>query len=307
MPCESRARIAFTLIELLVVVAIIAMLTSILLPTLGHARQHARSVKCLGQCRELAHGMTFYHVENGNYPVHQWRLATGDRLRWFNVMAMYVGGAPNVNSEGDGGFKRATVQRCPSTPEWNVSRNNSYGYNYKYLGSARENLSAENPRRPFERFPVTELRNPGMTIAFADCDGTGWTLPWGPERGPDYPDADQNPDRIGNHGYTLDPTYIPIWSEETTSGGASEPYAWHDYRSYMSDRHMGKAATIFADGHGDMVDPHVAYRDNALWNGIGFDPGSDPSEPNYDLDPHVDYKYASGSGQGWRYPTADDE
>lgn len=276
-------RPGFTLIELLVVVAIIAVLMSVLMPALGQARQHARAVQCLGQCRELGHGMTLYHNENGNYPAHQWRLPHDVRLRWFSAMADMLAGY--------------RVQGCPSTPDWVVGRNNSYGYNYKYLGSARDNLSDQNRYRPYEAFPICEVRNPTRTIAFADCDGTGWTLPWLPEK----PLGDNHPDRLGNHGYLLDPTYIPLYTLESYSGGDLEPYAWRFHRTFLSERHLGRSMAIFTDGHGERLDPRVAYEDNALWNGLGFDPGGDPHNPFYEWDRHVDYKIHPAGGQVWRY------
>lgn len=281
---------AFTLIELLVVVAIIATLISMLLPALSRARQQARAVQCMAHCRELGRGMLLYHGENGNFPAHQWRLPDDVRLRWFQAMADTLGGF--------------AVQQCPAVPEWDVGRNNSYGYNYKYLGSARDNAHPDNPYRPYERFPVREVRNPARTIAFADCDGTGWTMPWGPERDPNHPDADQHPDRLGNHGYTLDPTFIPVISEVTYSGGALEPYAWHLHRTFLADRHLGKSSIIFTDGHGEPMDPRVAYRDNGLWNGLGFDPADDPDSPYYTHDLHVTYRVHPSSGQTWRYGEA---
>ena len=283
VPNCPPTRAAFTLIELLVVVAIIATLFSVLLPSLSLARQQARAAQCLAYCRELGRGMTLYHNEWGNYPAHQWRFADDSRLRWFQVLADMLAG-----------FK---VQQCPAVPSWEVGRNNSYGYNYKYLGSARDNEDPDNPFRPYERFPVREVRDPSQTVAFADSDSTGWKLPWAPEK----PRGDQHPDRLGNHGYTLDPTFIPRYSLQTRSGGELEPYAWRFHRTYLSDRHVGKSSVVFADGHGEFVAPRVAYRHNGLWNGLGFDPADDPNSPYYGDDLHVTYRVHPDSGQEWRY------
>lgn len=282
----SRRPRTFTLIETLVVVSVIALLISILLPSLSKARQQARTTVCLSRCRQLGIGMTIYWGQFGYFPAHQWRIGdpADTRVRWFNSMARLLDGYE--------------VQSCPSTPDWEVGRNNSYGYNYKYLGSVRECRSKLNPSPPYERFRVTTLRAPGSTIAFADSDGTGWMLDWAPEK----PRGDHNPHRLGNHGYLLDPTYIPIWSEEAYSGRDLEPYAFRNWRSYLSDRHLGRSAAIFTDGHGACVDPRDAYKDNRMWNGLGVDAGFNESHPLFALDLHVDYKWDPSSGQKWRYP-----
>ncbi|MFQ5806950.1 MAG: type II secretion system protein [Phycisphaerae bacterium] len=57
---SRRSRGAFTLIELLVVVAIIALLISILLPTLQRAREEARRLKCAVNIRGIGQASSMY-------------------------------------------------------------------------------------------------------------------------------------------------------------------------------------------------------------------------------------------------------
>ncbi|HVX86629.1 MAG TPA: prepilin-type N-terminal cleavage/methylation domain-containing protein [Phycisphaerae bacterium] len=65
----KRRRSGFTLIELLVVVAIIALLISILLPSLARARDQAKKTACASNLHQLGIALTTYTAEfDGNLP-----------------------------------------------------------------------------------------------------------------------------------------------------------------------------------------------------------------------------------------------
>ncbi|GJM24626.1 MAG: hypothetical protein DHS20C16_10410 [Phycisphaerae bacterium] len=64
-----RAKHGFTLVELLVVVSIIALLISILLPSLKKAREQAKATVCLSNLRALGQGIMLYATEyDGRLP-----------------------------------------------------------------------------------------------------------------------------------------------------------------------------------------------------------------------------------------------
>jgi len=65
----KRSSKGFTLVELLVVIGIIALLISILLPSLNRARETANRVKCASNLRQVGQGLLLYANDNkGAYP-----------------------------------------------------------------------------------------------------------------------------------------------------------------------------------------------------------------------------------------------
>ena len=88
----------FTLIELLVVVAIIALLVSILLPSLERAHAQAKVAPCAANLHQLGMGLTMYTQDHRERLPHIYAPAgqapffggdSGDR--WFNLVSPYMG------------------------------------------------------------------------------------------------------------------------------------------------------------------------------------------------------------------------
>lgn len=263
MVIHGRRSAGFTLVELLVVVSIIALLMAILLPSLSKSRKQARAAVCGSHLHQLGIAAQMYLTENGCYPPHK-DSTLSNAVRWPTMLAAYV--------------RSEEFLICPSVSDWKVGRNNAYGYNYKYLGCMRTNRFS--PTAPFERFPVKQVHSPGMTIAHADSDGTGWEKPYDPEG--------RDPQEIGNHGYTLDPTFAPMLSLSTADPqGNQEAYSFRNTRTYISTRHHGASNAVFVDGHVERITPRLVYRDNRHWNGLGRE---DPV-----FDPHVTTRVDSGT------------
>ncbi len=102
-------RRAFTLIELLVVIAIIALLISILLPSLAQARDQAKVVVCKTRLVELYRGHVMYADE--------WRGKFPDLDRWLWPGIGNCSAAPYANMPSNRWVEYGQIFKYTSNPE----------------------------------------------------------------------------------------------------------------------------------------------------------------------------------------------
>jgi len=236
------SRRAFTLIELLVVIAIIAILAAILFPVFARAREAARQSACLSNLRQMSSATAMYVQDYEAYPLY-----SSGPDRWHSLLQPYI--------------KNEQVRVCPSAGIRYDVRNQSYGYNYQYL-------ARDAARGGTGGVGEAVIEYPADTIAIADSGGTGgWQqgpLPWAPS-------PDSTCDRLYNHGYTIDPPFLPPspgnrWG---TSCAISNPLpGWPGAgHTRIAPRHHGGANIAFCDGHAKWMRTEVLERDNTYWNG----------------------------------------
>ncbi len=244
----KRLRFGFTLVELLVVIGIIAILISILFPVFSQAREKARQAACLSNLRQQGIALSFYVQDLEAYPPFSF-VTHGQPIRWYDQLVPYI--------------KTVGVFVCPSTGrQWiwgQAGRNATYGYNYQYLGNSRANC---------RNVPVLEslISTPSQTIAIADSKGTG-------DRSCDNDEPTDldflNPDCLYNHGYSIDPPFLPPC---INGPGPNQP-SNAGRSSSLHRRHSDGAIIAFCDGHSRWMRVEVLLADNRWWNGRYPEPG----------------------------------
>jgi len=86
-PGGSPRRGGFTLLELLVIIAIVALLTGILAPSLGQITELVRRTICVSNLHKLAQATSGYAADNDGVHAPTW----SGQKHWFTLMAEYHG------------------------------------------------------------------------------------------------------------------------------------------------------------------------------------------------------------------------
>jgi len=90
MDRDNSKRAQFTLVELLAVIAIIALLTSILLPALNQARNVARSMSCCNNLKQMGIANSLYIGDSTGF-LTLGEHSTPPIIYWYQRMGAYIG------------------------------------------------------------------------------------------------------------------------------------------------------------------------------------------------------------------------
>lgn len=167
----TTLRRAFTLIELLVVVAIIVVLISILLPSLGRAKRQAQAAVCASNLKQFGNGFSIYLNENDNwFPTRHWNTCIDPILN--PNQKVPTGWAPLTNS----------IFRCPTAPlvAGGHAMNLSYGYTGVWWDTSSQDYpffaDSSNPNRSIR---ATQVQSPYAKCVINECWNTDYDALWG--------------------------------------------------------------------------------------------------------------------------------
>lgn len=273
MSAKSRRigpdRSGFTLVELLVVIGIIALLISILLPSLNKARESARAIKCASNLRTLGQTALLYAVDERNaFPLPRIDITQGGTpfskdsdLYKYYYDSWHVHLAPYLHkkqgalkSEQDIRMDRSGIFACPSA---NFDRNAlsggstlNYGMNNwlgcqpydkngaLYSGSNYGGVQAPDWNRAKVKFPHSIILY-GDINETATVDRLNTTEQW----------SCNNQLRLVGGKYVLTSDNTDVDSQGVAAGLSEATY--RNYHSAVGLRHRGGkvAQVVFVDGH----------------------------------------------------------
>ena len=179
LACTREAR-AFSMLELLVVMSMIALLASLMLPSLSAARKQAKAVVCRSNVSHILAANTYYANDNRGVYVagaaefrqnlHRWHGTRKHLSEPFDATRGPL--VPYLGPEG-------AIRQCPTFPATEIVQegggfergNGGYGYNNAFIGvQLRQKPSGEylvTNDRTGE--PAHRIHRPAETVMFTDA------------------------------------------------------------------------------------------------------------------------------------------
>jgi prepilin-type N-terminal cleavage/methylation domain-containing protein/prepilin-type processing-associated H-X9-DG protein len=248
---------AFTLIELLVVIAIIALLVSILLPSLNRAKDLAKKTVCLSQMKGIGLTAMMYADDNNDClpmtSIHNTAAFQSGYVLWYHLLSPYAGEKTSDSYyDADGGVAfwefSEIFKACPSDPV-RLSKgtagpwNSGYGMVVAVQSMTGRDLDTDGQGGYYHnRISETQGEKYGVENAghlprffkrseFSDSARRGWI-------------GDSSDFHIGggpNDVHDEDKLYYPTWARD------DDPSNLHWGND--PERHAGSSNIWFIDGH----------------------------------------------------------
>ena len=254
-----RKKRAFTLIELLVVIAIIALLISILLPSLSRARELAKRLKCQTHIKGIGASFNIYSNDNNErWPVPPFDRSLPDRDSGDSVVYNLPSHTENaITYPGQVGKDRQypsfSINPKASTQ---VSVTRAF---WMLVRSAQ--VTVEQFVCPSSSDQVDETESIDLYYDFGHYHNVsyGYQVPFGPRDTQPRESmdsrqvvvADQGPFYLAESGQQVDPKGWRTGGDNGDVTISDSPKAW---RSFNSPNHGGSRngegqSGLFADGH----------------------------------------------------------
>ncbi len=229
----SRKNFGFTLIELLVVISIIALLLSILMPSLGRAKRMAKNVVCLTNLKQWGLIWSMYTNDHNDRFPEGWVGDVEESTFWPEALRPYydkqkdIGLCPEIRGfqyEGEGSGRSGTANNPWAA--WGVFEHTMpsdvapYVYEGDY-GSYGVNQFVENHPTSKEHWGTTHIRYANNVPLFVECY-------W--------------PFSRAHHNDTP-----PAYDGAVGTNGMVDG-SWGNIKRFFMNRHMGKVTGLFVDG-----------------------------------------------------------
>jgi prepilin-type N-terminal cleavage/methylation domain-containing protein/prepilin-type processing-associated H-X9-DG protein len=249
-PARAKQR-GFTLVELLVVIGIIAVLISILLPTLQKARRAGKTAQCLSGLRQLGQAHLMYAQDHKGvivYPQETDANFSPSTVYWFQKLSVYLNRKNVRGSAVELGSIDKVLRSCP---EWEGIDNNNDGKmdtdkigfgmsqrllvprtRAKYADPADAGLSGYVP----PPWKLNMIKNSASRIIFGDSRNTNLDPPLA--------------------GWLLN-----FAVNQPTSGDPARHSGKRNVRDKSDPGYKAiRANYVFCDGHAETLDPEAAIQ-----------------------------------------------